>query len=184
MRFPFVLAALVTLTPTIVPSQEHVHQPGMTHDSSPAREAGQAAFAAIAEITAMLMADPNTDWSKVNMEALRQHLIDMNEVTMNSVVRAEPVAGGTRFIVTGQGRTVDAIRRMATAHAQTIEAPMGASVEERAGGVMLTVTSSEPGGEARIGGLGFVGLLTVGAHHTTHHLAIARGEMSPGHVHK
>jgi hypothetical protein len=73
---------------------------------------------------------------------------------------------------------------MATAHAQTIEAPMGASVEERAGGVMLTVTSSEPGGEARIGGLGFVGLLTVGAHHTTHHLAIARGEMSPGHVHK
>lgn len=183
MRSLFLLVSLF-VAPVVLPAQEHVHVPGMTHESSPAKESGQAAFAAIAEITAMLMADPNTDWSKVNIEALRQHLIDMNEVTMNSVVRAEPVAGGARFIVTGQGRTVDAIRRMATAHAQTIEAPMGASVEERAGGVMLTVTSSEPGGEAKIRGLGFIGLLTVGAHHTTHHLAIARGEMSPGHVHK
>jgi hypothetical protein len=184
MRFPVILAALAMLTPAMARSQDHVHQPGMTHDQPALQQGGQAAFAAISEVVMLLMNDPATDWSKVNIEALRQHLIDMNDVTMRSVVRVEPVPGGARFIVTGAGRTVDAIRRMAMAHAQTIEAPMRAQVAERAGGVTLTVTTSEPGGDARIRGLGFMGWLSLGAHHTAHHLAIARGEMSPGHSHK
>ena len=41
---------------------------------------GQDAFGAIQEIVQILQSDPKTDWSKVNIEALRQHLIDMNEV--------------------------------------------------------------------------------------------------------
>src|SRR5437879_13280128 len=41
---------------------------------------GQDAFGAIQEIVQMLEADPKTDWSKVDLEGLRQHLIDMNEV--------------------------------------------------------------------------------------------------------
>ena len=36
---------------------------------------GQDAFGAIQEIVQMLAADPKTDWSKVNLEALRQHLL-------------------------------------------------------------------------------------------------------------
>jgi hypothetical protein len=40
---------------------------------------GQDSFGAIQEIVRILEADPNTDWSKVDLEALRQHLIDMNE---------------------------------------------------------------------------------------------------------
>jgi hypothetical protein len=43
--------------------------------------AGQDAFGAIQEIVQILQSDPKTDWSKVNISALRQHLIDMNEVT-------------------------------------------------------------------------------------------------------
>src|SRR5690349_19552961 len=39
-------------------------------------QSGQAAFATISEIVRMLKADPKTDWSRVNIEALRQHLID------------------------------------------------------------------------------------------------------------
>jgi hypothetical protein len=35
--------------------------------------------------------------------------------------------------------------------------------------------SDDAATEARIRGLGFIGLLTVGAHHATHHLALARG---------
>ena len=42
---------------------------------------GQDAFGTIQEIVQILEADPNTDWSKVNIAALREHLIDMNEVT-------------------------------------------------------------------------------------------------------
>jgi hypothetical protein len=35
-------------------------------------------------IVQILDADPKTDWSKVDFEALRQHLIDMNEVTLKA----------------------------------------------------------------------------------------------------
>ena len=48
---------------------------------------GQDAFGAIQEIVHILDADPKTDWSKVDLEALRQHLIDMNEVTLHAEPR-------------------------------------------------------------------------------------------------
>ena len=66
-------------------------------------QAGQSAFAAIQEIVQILEADPKTDWSKVDIEALRRHLIDMNNVTLYADVRSEPVEGGMRFTVTGAG---------------------------------------------------------------------------------
>src|SRR5512146_836108 len=47
---------------------------------------GQAAFGAISEIVRMLEADSTTDWSRVNIEALRQHLIDMDDVIMHAAV--------------------------------------------------------------------------------------------------
>ena len=49
---------------------------------------GQDAFGAIQEIVRILEADPATDWSKVDLEALREHLIDMNEVTLHAAVVA------------------------------------------------------------------------------------------------
>jgi len=45
---------------------------------------GQDAFGAIAEVVRFLEADPETDWSAVDLERLRQHLIDMNEVVLRS----------------------------------------------------------------------------------------------------
>ena len=45
---------------------------------------GQEAFGTIQEIVRMLEADPATDWSKVNIGALREHLIDMDEVTLRA----------------------------------------------------------------------------------------------------
>lgn len=57
-------------------------------------EAGQAAFATIAEIVAILTADPATDWAKVDIEALRQHLIDMDNVTLRAAVSVEQAEGG------------------------------------------------------------------------------------------
>jgi hypothetical protein len=55
------------------------------------------------------------------------------------------------------------------------------------GGVRLTVTARPETDEkaaARIRGLGFIGLLTLGPHHGPHHLAMARGEaLHHGHGH-
>jgi hypothetical protein len=154
--------------------------PGVAAAQSPA-QAGQDAYAAIAEVVRLLEADPSTDWSKVNLEALRQHLIDMNDVTLRSSARQTTVPGGAKFEVTGEGRTTGAIRRMLASHARMLgQLPAyEASVAEMSGGVLLTVRAKRSGDnatEARIRGLGFIGLLTVGAHHATHHLALARGD--------
>ena len=88
-------------------------QPTSTLPTQP----GQSAFAAIQEIVAILEADPKTDWSRVNIEALRQHLIDMDNVTLRAAVAMEPIEGGARFTVTGAGPVRDSIRRMVAAHA-------------------------------------------------------------------
>jgi len=138
---------------------------------------GQDAFGAIQEIVRTLEADPNTDWSKVDLEALRQHLIDMNEVTLKADAAAKPVDGGLAIEVTGAGRTLGAIQRMIPAHAQELNRLNGWSARTEAlpNGVRLTVTSSDAKEVAHIRGLGFIGLLVSGAHHQPHHLAMAKG---------
>lgn len=147
---------------------------------------GQDAFGAISEIVRILDADPNTDWDKVDLERLRQHLIDMNEVVLRAQVKASAVAGGLGMEVTGTGRTEQAIRAMVVPHAAELDQMPGlaATVDPIPGGVRLTVTardSADARTVTRVRGLGFIGLLTLGAHHQPHHLAMARGEAMPGH---
>jgi len=177
-------ALLLAVTGTALPGQAHVQQPGMAHPATALTEPGQGAFAAISEVVAALMADPATDWSRVNIDALRQHLVDMDEVTLRTTVQTDTIPGGARFTVTGLGRTVGAIRRMTMSHASMISAPLVMRAEERDGGAVVAVTSRDAAGVARIRALGFFGIMTLGAHHQEHHLAIARGEMSPDHRHQ
>jgi hypothetical protein len=149
---------------------------------------GQDAFGAIAEIVRILDADPQTDWSHVDLERLRQHLIDMNEVALRAEVKTSPVPGGLVMDVTGAGRTEPAIRAMVIPHAAELDQMPGfaAKTEPIQGGVRFTVTAQDAEDAkavARVRGLGFIGLLTLGAHHQPHHLAMARGEAMPGHGH-
>jgi hypothetical protein len=125
---------------------------------------GQAAFGAIQEIVRMLESDPNTDWSKVNLAALHEHLVDMDEVTVRAAVKEQPVDGGLRIEVSGTGRTLAAIHRIVPAHAQELGRSPGwdAQIEGRADGVVLTVTSIDPREVVHIRGLGFIGLLASG----------------------
>jgi hypothetical protein len=122
----------------------------------------------------------------VDLERLRQHLIDMNEVTLRAEVTASAVPGGLAMDVTGAGRTERAIRAMVVPHAAELDRMPGlaARAESIPGGVRLTVTARDAGDAravARVRGLGFIGLLTLGAHHQPHHLAMARGEAMPAH---
>ena len=57
---------------------------------------GQDAFGAIQEVVQMLESDPATDWSKVNIAALREHLIDMNEVTLHAATAERSLDNGSR----------------------------------------------------------------------------------------
>jgi hypothetical protein len=142
---------------------------------------GQDAFGAIQEILQILEADPGTDWSRVNIDALREHLIDMNEVTLHANAAARAVDGGLRIDVTGQGRTLLAIRRMVPAQAHEVDGVNGwkTEVESRADGVVLTVTATDPKQATKIRALGFIGVMAEGAHHQRHHLAMARGDFVP-----
>lgn len=194
VRTPLITMLLlpVALAAQTPPAHQHVpgmvHTPGMEHEAPKPTEPGQAAFAAIAEIVRILEADPTTDWAKVDLEALRQHLMDMDDLTMRATVRATPVPGGVAMEVTGSGRVQEAIRRMVTAHAPMLEdaGPWRATVTPAAMGVRFTVVArdmADASTTARIRGLGFIGLMTQGAHHAEHHLMIARGMGDAAHRH-
>jgi hypothetical protein len=140
------------------------------------------------EVVRILESDPNTDWSKVNIEALRQHLIDMDLVIMRASVAQHDVPGGFEARVTGQGPTTEAIKRM-VANQTRMLSMMGdynATMEELPSGVRVVVTAHDSADTrmvTRIRGLGFAGVLTEGDHHTSHHLAVARGDKDP-HSHR
>ena len=137
------------------------------------KEPGQAAFAAIAEIVALLESDPKTDWSRVDIDGLRRHLVDMDLVTTRAEISRTLRPQGARFEVRGTPRTSKAIRAMVPSHAPFLASETGwqVSTEELEDGVALTVD----GDADRIQGLGFFGLMAIGAHHQRHHLMMAKG---------
>jgi hypothetical protein len=138
---------------------------------------GQEIFGTIQEIVRILEADPTTDWSKVNISALREHLIDMDEVTMRAAASEHVLANGIEITVTGQGRTRDAIKRMVPAHAHELVAiGWQATTKGLPNGVRLTVTTTDPSQVVKLKALGFMGIMVQGAHHQPHHLMMAKGE--------
>ena len=105
----------------------------------------------------------------------------MNNVTLAANVKNEPIDGGMRFDVTGEGPVRDSIRRMTTAHAATMNGVDGWKFEaaEIEGGASLTVHPPAKDLD-KLHGLGFFGVLTLCMHHQMHHLMIARGENPRG----
>ena len=100
------------------------HTPGMEHAAAAPQptQGGQSAFAAIAEVVALLEADSTTDWSKVDLEALRQHLVDMDAVTLRARVKQTPTPAGLSMDITGDAQVSASIQRMVGAHAPMLEA--------------------------------------------------------------
>jgi hypothetical protein len=147
------------------------------------RAEGQAAFGAIQEVVPVLQGDPHTDWSKVDIDLLRQHLIDMDEVTMHAVARKVTTENGLSIAVSGSGRTLEAIQRMVPDHAREIDGMNGWTVHTATmpDGVMLTVGSTDPAEVTKIRALGFMGIMVQGSHHQAHHLAMAKGELMHRH---
>jgi hypothetical protein len=178
------LRAAVWLALVVAPRLAAQHDMSM-HGTGPVpASAGQAAFATLSEVVALLKADSSTDWSKVNLDALREHLIDMDDVVMHAIVAKRNVPGGIEARVTGTGKTVQAIRRMLTNHAAALDAESSyhAVAIEIPSGIRLMVTAKNVGDSTQVAiirGLGFAGLLTEGNHHARHHLAIARGDVRP-----
>ncbi len=143
-------------------------------------EMGQATFAAVAEIVAMLESDPDTDWSKVDIAGLREHLVDMNRVMVEAQVSQRDVEGGVEMTVRGPDDVLDAARRMVQAHSSMMGPQDAATltVDDRGDALVLTWTTDDQDRVAELRGLGFFGFLARGGHHQRHHLMLARG-MNP-----
>lgn len=176
-----ILAWLATAPSLAFAEPAHAHD--LAHGAAvtgPPQEAGQSAFAAISEIVDRLTADPNTDWSKVNVDALRSHLTDMDNVLLRARVTTSPVPRGAVFDVTGETPAIqDAIRRMALAHATMVNGVDGQRVvaTATAQGARVEVIGAEATA-IRIRALGFFGLLVEGGHHGPHHWMMATGAMT------
>lgn len=180
-----VAATAILVLPALAEAQEHDHAAMSAAVSTAPAPAGQAAFEAIADVVNRLEADPSTDWSTVDIEALRRHLVDMDRVFMEASVEAVDVPGGARFRVAGSGDAVGSIQRMATAHSRALEGSdeYRAAVETTRDGALVTVTAADGSAEtaAKIRGLGFAGLLVLDDHHAPHHWMLATGARPPGH---
>jgi hypothetical protein len=154
---------------------QHGHGSGSVVPTMP----GQEAFGTIQEIVRLLEADPATDWSKVNIGALREHLIDMDEVTMRARASQRTLDNGIEITVTGEGRTLVAIKRMVPAHVRELAAlGWDARTENLTNGVKLVVVTSDPHQVVKLRALGFMGIMAQGAHHQPHHLMMAKGEFT------
>ena len=191
-RSPFIFAGLAVLAAGALAfpwiSANHVKAAtGSGHDMHAAhqdmtlpREGGQSAFAAIAEIVALLDADPDTDWSKVNISGLRDHLVDMNNLVLYATAEPSVKASGVSFRVTGEGDVVRAIHAMVPAHAIELNkiGPWTVETETTPDGAILTVNAKTPAELEKVKALGFFGLMALGSHHQPHHLAMAKGLMN------
>ncbi|MCJ8322407.1 MAG: hypothetical protein HRU29_10930 [Rhizobiales bacterium] len=143
-------------------------------------EAGQDAFAVISEIVELLQNDPNTDWSKVNINSLREHLVDMSNLTLGAIVEQKIEGVTAIYIVTGRGGVLRAIQAMVPRHALELDKIPNWEVatETIKDGVILKITSTNEIELVKINALGFFGLMATGAHHQPHHFGMATGNIN------
>ncbi|KAE9625886.1 hypothetical protein GP644_21755 [Parasedimentitalea maritima] len=139
-------------------------------------EPGQGAFAAISEIVSLLEKSPDTDWSKVDLDSLQAHLVDMNMLMSHTAVDTLALETGLQMRVSLSGQGGAAASRMVRAHAPVLAEETGwdSSVSNVEGEMVWTVASDES--VRKIQALGFYGLMAIGDHHREHHLQIATGQ--------
>lgn len=147
------------------------------HTSGSPKETGQSQFAAIAEIVTLLRDDPETNWAQVDIKALRDHLVEMDNVTARASVERTVDGMSVTFTVTGDQVIAASIKRMVLAHSPMLQGSSGWTViaEKMEGGATMVVRTSSEDEMGQVLGLGFFGLMTIGAHHQRHHLMIAKG---------
>lgn len=147
------------------------------HTSASPSETGQSQFAAIAEVVTLLRDDPDTNWAQVDIKSLRDHLVDMDNVTTKASVERTVNGMSVTFMVTGNDVVASSIQRMVLAHSTMLQGSSDWTVlaEEMEDGASMLVQTGSEEELSRVLGLGFFGLMTIGAHHQQHHLMIARG---------
>jgi len=151
----------------------------------PLSETGQATFAALEEAVIALQADPNTDWDRVDVDGLREHLLDMDRVTMMTSVESVDLSDGVRHRVTAEGDALGSLHRMSEAHADFMarELDWDMAITLLDSGISLDIRPASEADIARVRALGFYGWIALGGHHQVHHWAMVSGRDPHQHNH-
>lgn len=150
------------------------------HDQ-PARLAselgGQDALGAIQEVVGLLLADPSTDWSRVSIARLRQHLVDLERLTLFARVEETPIERGLRVGISGDEELLASARRAVLRHAEQMDGFRDWRVagEDAGDAIVLELTTDREDELAVLRGMGFYGFLASGVHRPHELLAVARG---------
>lgn len=181
MYFKILAFSVFFITIDLSANEQHLHQHQHQHSqTSPLKEPGNAGFATIQEAVRQLLQDPATDWSKVNLEALRQHLVDMQNFTYHvEVMDQKAVSGGVMFKVKPKnGEAAGSLQRMFSAHPAILKQETGWDMKvekNKDGSFSARVTGPKKTDVAKIRGLGYIGLIAYGNHHQAHHWQMAKG---------
>ncbi len=162
------------------------HDPGSAghsmanHGEGKLKEGGQSTFAALIEVVNVFEADAKTDWAAIDIDGLRSHLLDMNDLVINTNAVTEVVDGNTiRFNVVTNGGvdSLGAIHRMVQAHSRFIEQSRGWKIAHATNdsGATVTITANDASDMVRLKALGFYGFMSLDSHHQAHHYQIAMG---------
>ncbi len=142
-------------------------------------EAGNDIFGTIQEVITALNNNHNTNWSKVNLEALRQHLLDMDDMIRNTkVIKQTPINNGIKILVQPTTpRAFESLSRVFNAHPVQLKLETGCemNVKKQYKQYLLTITGNKADTN-KIRGLGYIGLMAYGKHHQVHHISIATGQ--------
>ncbi len=149
--------------------------------NSPLEMPGNEIFGTIQEVVQELEADPNTDWSKVDLEALRQHLLEMKAFTEEvQVISQKSIKNGTVIQVKPKTeRAVGALKKLFNMHPVMLKKEKGwdMTAKQENGQWVITVTTDNDTEVEKIRALGYIGVLAEGSHHQLHHWMIATGRM-------
>lgn len=178
----FILGITNHLQANTLPVQPHEmsasHMERMT-PTPPLKEAGNDVFGTLQEAITALSNDSTTDWRQVDVEKLRQHLLDMGDMTINVeiVSRQDNPAGLEVVIAPTTARAKQALQRVLSAHPKQLEQETGwdMQVTRQNDQYRLAVTTKNTQEIDKIRGLGYIGLMASGTHHQTHHWAMVKG---------
>lgn len=177
-----VLIAIVSLS--LWAAEKHNgHSANMNHavmnnDNAQLQEGGQAAFASLIEIVAMLEQNAKTDWDNVDIDGLRAHLMDMNHLILDTEAKTSFTENAQiRFDILGSAASIPSIHRMVPAHSRFIEQSRGWIIGHELNdvGATITITVNDRTQMSRIKALGFYGFMSLDSHHQAHHYQMAIG---------
>jgi hypothetical protein len=189
MRLIKLSLSIVVMIIAIPMASAHTHHANMNHAAMMGHnkaatpvvltESGTDPFATLQEVITALEANTGANWEKVNIEALRLHLVEMQDMTINIDVKQQHIDNGFQAVVTPTtNRAVKSLTRVLSGHPTQMKAETGwdMQVQNNNGVFTLTVTTDNVKDVAKIRGLGYIGVMAYGNHHQPHHWAIASGD--------